>query len=155
MLKDFALERLRSVGVDVRPVIDPTRPTTNKNAILVGNYRLLKVDTLDNRSITDDILAQLVEAIRGDEKADCGGVQRLPSRHLQSPHDTAAHRSYTRGHVPRRRQPSSLAPGAISPTQEFDLITPNEREARSRSPTKIPAYGPSPRALYDAAAARL
>ncbi len=40
------------------PIIDRTRPTTNKNAIVAGGYRLLKIDTLDNRSISDAILAR-------------------------------------------------------------------------------------------------
>src|SRR3546814_5025660 len=30
-----------------------SRPTTNKNAIIVSDYRMLKVDTLDNRTISD------------------------------------------------------------------------------------------------------
>ena len=34
-------------------IIDRTRPTTHKNAIIAGGYRLLKIDTLDNRSISD------------------------------------------------------------------------------------------------------
>src|SRR5215475_15361543 len=52
-LKDFVLEGLASSGVDVLPIIDHARPTTHKNAFVCGDYRLLKVDTLDNRSITD------------------------------------------------------------------------------------------------------
>ena len=41
-LKDFVLEGLKKSGVDCRAVIDKTRPTTNKNAIVAGGYRLLK-----------------------------------------------------------------------------------------------------------------
>src|SRR5262249_58925949 len=52
-LKDFVLEGLASAGVEVLPIIDHARPTTHKNAFVCGDYRLLKVDTLDNRSITD------------------------------------------------------------------------------------------------------
>ena len=56
-LKAFAVDDMRAAGIDVRAVIDASRPTVNKNAIVVGGYRLLKVDTLDNRSISDNILA--------------------------------------------------------------------------------------------------
>ena len=55
-LGDFVLDDLSDAGIDVRAVIDRSRPTVNKNAIVVGGYRLLKVDTLDNRSISDNIL---------------------------------------------------------------------------------------------------
>ena len=65
-LKDFALRDLAQAGVETRAVIDPTRPTTNKNAIVVGGYRLLKVDTLDNRSIDNEVLDQLLDDIRSD-----------------------------------------------------------------------------------------
>ena len=47
---DRTVDDLTSVGVHCMPVIDETRPTTNKNAIVAEGYRLLKVDTLDNRS---------------------------------------------------------------------------------------------------------
>ena len=62
-LKDFVLEGLSKAGVECKPIIDKTRPTTNKNAIIAGGYRLLKVDTLDNRSISDEIVLQLAKAI--------------------------------------------------------------------------------------------
>ena len=62
--KDFVLDGLGEVGVECRAVIDPTRPTTNKNAIIADGYRLLKIDTLDNRSISDDILRQISGTVR-------------------------------------------------------------------------------------------
>ena len=62
-LKDFVLEGLGKAGVDCKAIIDKTRPTTNKNAIIAGGYRLLKVDTLDNRSISDDIVLATAKAI--------------------------------------------------------------------------------------------
>src|SRR5882762_8532059 len=63
-LKDFAIDDLRSADIEVRAVIDRSRPTVNKNAIVVGGYRLLKVDTLDNRSISDQILGEMIDAVR-------------------------------------------------------------------------------------------
>src|SRR5262249_20354188 len=63
-LKEFTLEDLGAAGVDVRAVVDKSRPTINKNAIVVGGYRLLKVDTLDNRSISDTVLGTITDAIR-------------------------------------------------------------------------------------------
>jgi len=60
--KQFVLDGLTKSGIDCRAIIDATRPTTNKNAIVTGGYRLLKIDTLDNRSISDEILGRLSAA---------------------------------------------------------------------------------------------
>src|SRR6185295_19491824 len=54
---------LQHHGVHCLPIIDETRPTTNKNAIVAEGYRLLKVDTLDNRSISEKIVEQLKQQI--------------------------------------------------------------------------------------------
>src|SRR6516164_601718 len=62
-MKDFVLESLENAGVKVNAIIDRTRPTTQKNAFVCGDYRLLKVDTLDNRSISDHIVASIAEQI--------------------------------------------------------------------------------------------
>ncbi len=63
-LKDFVIEDLKGAGVELNAVIDETRPTVNKNAIVVGGYRLLKVDTLDNRSISDDVLGKVIAKVK-------------------------------------------------------------------------------------------
>src|SRR6185437_16083174 len=63
-LRDFVLENLANMGVKVKPIIDRTRPTTQKNAFVCGDYRLLKVDTLDNRSIPDRILETFTDRIQ-------------------------------------------------------------------------------------------
>ena len=55
-LAEFALKDLAAAGVKCMPIIDRTRPTTHKNAIIAGGYNLLKIDTLDNRSISERIL---------------------------------------------------------------------------------------------------
>ena len=68
-LKDFVLADLERAGVDAQPLIDRTRPTTNKNAIVAEGYRLLKVDTLDNRAISTRHVDELKKRIAG-YKAD-------------------------------------------------------------------------------------
>jgi rfaE bifunctional protein kinase chain/domain len=128
-LKDFVLDGLRKRGVECRAVIDQTRPTSSKNAIVAGGYRLLKVDTLDNRSISDEILQRLTAAIR---EAPCDAIVFSDFRH---------------GIFNRRTIPGLVAAipsgafkvadsqvasrwGNILEFEGFDLITPNEREAR-------------------------
>jgi rfaE bifunctional protein kinase chain/domain len=127
--KDFVLKDLTEGGVDVRAIIDPTRPTTNKNAIVTGGYRLIKIDTLDNRSISDKILAQLRQQI-SETRADVVVFSDF------------RHGIFNRNTIPLlieaippdvlRVADSQVASrwGNILEFQDFDLITPNEREAR-------------------------
>jgi len=127
--RKFVLEDLSTAGVHCMPIIDETRPTTNKNAIVASDYRLLKIDTLDNRSISDKIVEQLkhqISEIKTQAIAFCD----------------FRHGIFNRGTIPKlteaiprdvfRVADSQVASrwGNILEFQSFDLITPNEREAR-------------------------
>lgn len=149
-LRDFVLEGLAKSGVDCRPVIDATRPTTNKNAIVAGGYRLLKIDTLDNSSISDDV------------------VQKLSQTISQTPCDAVVFSDFRHGMFNRRTIPPLVAAipqgvyrvadsqvasrwGNITEFKGFDLITPNEREARFALADQDSGIRPLASALYDAA----
>jgi len=149
-LKDFVLNGLKKSGVQCRPVIDATRPTTNKNAVVAGGYRLLKIDTLDNRSISDDILDMLAKSV---SEISCDAVVFSDFRH---------------GIFNRRTIPQLIAAipqnvykvadsqvasrwGNITEFKNFDLITPNEREARFALADQDSGIRPLASALYDAA----
>jgi bifunctional ADP-heptose synthase (sugar kinase/adenylyltransferase) len=148
--KDFVLSGLREAGVDCRPVIDSTRPTTNKNAIVAGGYRLLKIDTLDNRSISDAIVEKLCAAV------------------TESKADAIVYSDFRHGIFNRRTIPQLVAAmpegalkvadsqvasrwGNITDFKGFDLITPNEREARFALGDQDTGIRPLASALYDAA----
>ena len=128
-LKDFVIEGLQASGIKVNATIDTTRPTTNKNAFIAGGYRLLKVDTLDNRPISEDVIGTLVGEIR---RSTADAVVLSDFRHgifnrLSVPAITEA--------LPLRAfkvADSQVASrwGNITEFKGFDLITPNEREAR-------------------------
>jgi rfaE bifunctional protein kinase chain/domain len=128
-LKDYVLGDLDASGVRCQPVVDPTRPTTNKNAIVVGGYRLLKVDTLDNRSISDKILNQFAGSIVAT-KAD--GVVFSDFRHGIFNRHTVDDLVSAIPAGSFRVADSQVASrwGNILEFKGFDLITPNEREAR-------------------------
>jgi rfaE bifunctional protein kinase chain/domain len=149
-LKDFVLEGLSRSGVECRPVIDKTRPTTNKNAIISGGYRLLKLDTLDNRSISDKIVLNLTQAI------------------AEEPADAVVFSDFRHGLFNRRTIPTltDAIPGGmykvadsqvasrwgnITEFRGFDLITPNEREARFALGDQDSGIRPLAADLYDAA----
>ncbi|MBS0534419.1 MAG: adenylyltransferase/cytidyltransferase family protein [Proteobacteria bacterium] len=128
-LKDFVLNGLAEDGIDVLPIIDPSRPTTHKNAFVCGDYRLLKVDAIDNRSITDSQADTIIANLR---KIEAKAVVFSDFRHgifnrRTIPALTAA--------IPQgafRVADSQVASrwGNILEFKGFDLVTPNEREAR-------------------------
>lgn len=128
-LKEFVLKDLEAQGIKCAPIIDETRPTTNKNAIVADTYRLLKVDTLDNRSISDKILDRIQNQIKNTST------------------EAVVFSDFRHGIFNRSTTPllcSSIPPGVfrvadsqvasrwgnILEFQGFDLITPNEKEAR-------------------------
>lgn len=147
---EFVMEGLARSGVDCRAIIDPTRPTTNKNAIICEGQRLLKVDTLDNRSISDDIQKKLIKSIQETET------------------EAVVFSDFRHGIFNRRTIPGLVAAipegvfkvadsqvasrwGNITEFQGFDLLTPNEREARFALADQDSGVRPLASQLYDAA----
>lgn len=126
-LRDFVIDALD--GIDLHAIIDPSRPTVHKNAIVAGGYRLLKIDTLDNRSISDRVLGDMIDGVR------------------QSSAEAIVFADFRHGIFNRRTIPSLVQAlpegrfcaadsqvasrwGNITDFKGFDLVTPNEREAR-------------------------
>jgi rfaE bifunctional protein kinase chain/domain/rfaE bifunctional protein nucleotidyltransferase chain/domain len=128
-LADFTRKDLEAAGVDCQPIIDRTRPTTNKNAIIAGNYHLLKVDTVDNRSISERIVKSLAQRI-AEVPADI--VVFSDFRHGMFNRDTIPLLTKAIPENAFRVADSQVASrwGNILEFHGFDLITPNEREAR-------------------------
>src|SRR5207237_7885504 len=99
------------------------------NAIVADGYRLLKVDTLDNRSISDKIVNQIAQQLRdtSTEAVVCSDFRHgIFNRHTIMELVAA---------IPPdayRVADSQVASrwGNILDFKGFDLITPNEREAR-------------------------
>lgn len=148
--KDFVLADLEKAGVVTKAHIDATRPTTNKNAIVADGYRLLKVDTLDNRPISGEVLAKVTKAV-GDTPADAVVFSDF------------RHGIFSRATIPTliaaipdgvyRVADSQVASrwGNITEFHGFDLITPNEREARFSTGDQDSHIRPLASHLYDVA----
>jgi rfaE bifunctional protein kinase chain/domain len=129
VLADFVLKDLADAGVDCRPLIDKTRPTINKNSIIACGYHLLKVDTLDNRSISEEIVERLQKQINGsgaDVVVFSDFRHGMFNRETIDPMTTAIPKGATK--VADSQVASRW--GNILEFQGFDLITPNEREVR-------------------------
>ncbi|MEQ1896028.1 MAG: PfkB family carbohydrate kinase [Vicinamibacterales bacterium] len=127
--KRFVLDEMDKHGIRCLPVIDPTRPTTNKAAYIANGYRLLKVDRVDNRPISDKAVAQFSQQLSSGE---VDAYVFSDFRHgifgkATIPQLTAALKT-----GPLRVADSQVASrwGNILDFHGFDLITPNEKEAR-------------------------
>ncbi len=108
---------------------EKNRPTTDKNTFMSTTYRLLKVDTLSNTPINEDTLSKIVNQIKKDKSNitvfsdfrhgifNPNSIQKLlkaiPKRSFKTGDSQVASRW-----------------GNITEFKNFDLITPNEREAR-------------------------
>ena len=128
-LGKFVANDLESAQVKTNLIIDKTRPTTNKNAVIAGGYRLLKIDTLDNRAIAENILSSLVDRIT---TKSTDAVVFCDFRHGIFNRSTIPRLSAAIPKDAFKVADSQVASrwGNITEFQEFDLITPNEREAR-------------------------
>ena len=128
-LKDFVISGLEESGVEILPIIDPSRPTTQKNAIISRGYRLLKIDTLDNRPISDEILQELIGIIKN---ATADAVVFSDFRHgvFNRMNVHSLTKAIPKGVFQVADSQVASRWGNITEFKGFDLITPNEREAR-------------------------
>lgn len=128
-LKDFVLKDLDEAGVKCTPIIDKTRPTTQKNAFIAAGYRLLKVDKLDNRAIAGKTLDTLKKQV---QESDSDGIVFSDFRHGVFGATTIPQliSSIPEGRFKVADSQVASRWGNILDFQGFDLITPNEREAR-------------------------
>lgn len=128
-LKDFVLGDLTAQGIQCEPIIDHTRPTTQKSVYIAGGYRMLKVDKLDNRPISDKILEQFKESLANDQ---VDAIVFSDFRHGIFNRETIPELTASLPLNVLKVADSQVASrwGNILDFQGFDLITPNEKEAR-------------------------
>lgn len=126
---EYALLTLRESGIEVNAIIDDTRPTTRKTALIAGDSRMLKVDIVDSRPISSKIAARIQNSI-ADDFVDTMVFSDF--RHGIFNKSTIP--SFTRA-IPDNAfkvADSQVASrwGNITEFMGFDLVTPNEKEAR-------------------------
>ncbi len=128
-LKKFVLDGLKKDNIKSLSVIDNTRPTTNKNVIISDKYRLLKIDNLDNRPIFKKDMDTISDYIK-NSKADAivfsdfrHGIFNKQSIPLFTESINKSKLKVADSQVASRW-------GNITEFKGFDIITPNEREAR-------------------------
>ncbi|MDQ6674733.1 MAG: PfkB family carbohydrate kinase, partial [Chloroflexota bacterium] len=120
---------LSQAGIECAPIIDATRPTTHKERFISDGYKLLQVDRVDNATVSDKVLGRLSAQLR-DTPADL--VVFSDFRHGIFNRQTirALKKAIPPGAVKAADSQVSNRWGNILDFTDFDLLTPNEREAR-------------------------
>ncbi len=128
-LGKFVIKKLKQKKIKIKIITDFSRPTVNKNTIQTGAYKLLKLDTLDNTPISDEILNKICKNLKNtksdivilsDFRHGIFNKKSIPNIIKSIPKNTF------------KVADSQVASrwGNILQFKNFDLITPNEREAR-------------------------
>jgi len=125
----FIQAEMERSGIGFDPIVDPTRPTTSKERFLAGGQPLLQVNRMDNRTISEKQLHAFSARLASTEAAL---VVFSDFRHGIFNRHTIGELT---GVVPRgalRAADSQVSNrwGNILDFVDFDLIAPNEREAR-------------------------
>lgn len=126
----FVTKDVKEAGIHTHVLVDTTRPTTQKNLFIADGYRMLKVDKIDNRPISDRLVEKVRDAIAS--KKDIDAVVFSDFRHGIFNRHTIPVLSAAIPAGVLRVADSQVASrwGNILEFQNFDLLTPNEREAR-------------------------
>lgn len=137
--------------VQLRAIVDGTRPTTEKRVFLVDGRPVFKVDRLDNRAIGDDIVAKLAADLASARDADA--IVLADFRHGIFNERTTDRLIAAIPQGPILAADSQVASrwGNILDFKDFDLITPNEREARFALADQDSGIRPLASRLYDEA----
>lgn len=128
-LKDFVIKDMNNWDIKTNFMIDHTRPTTLKERFWADGYKLLQVDTVDNSIIYDNILEKISNHI---EKENSEVIIFSDFRHGIFQRETI--KSLTKMIHPKTIKVAdsqvSNRWGNILDFKNFDLIFPNEKEAR-------------------------
>ncbi len=127
--KNFVIQEFKKSKVKLKVIVDSTRPTTNKNTIIANNYKLLKVDTLDNQPISDKILERIQSSVKNVE---CDAIIFSDFRHgiFNKSSIPLIIKSVKNNIFKVADSQVATRWGNITDFKNFDLITPNEKEAR-------------------------
>ena len=128
-LKDFVIGEMKKSKIKLNFIVDKTRPTTNKNTIMATGYNLLKIDKVDNQPISGSILNRIKDVIL-KEKADIVIFSDFRHGIFNKSSIPILTSSIKKGTFKVADSQVATRWGNITDFKNFDLITPNEKEAR-------------------------
>jgi rfaE bifunctional protein kinase chain/domain/rfaE bifunctional protein nucleotidyltransferase chain/domain len=149
----FVLDDLAAAGVETHALTDPSRPTTVKERFIADGHRMLQVDRVDNRIVSDRVRREVALAIAGEAgDAVIFSDFRHGIFHRTTIPDYAA--AVRPGVLRAADSQVSNRWGNILDFHGFDLITPNEREARFALADQDSGVRPLAQALFQRAGCR-
>lgn len=149
-LGQFAIGNLTDAGVNckVRSVVD--RPTTHKNAVLADGFRMLRIDTVDNKSIDGELLSDMAADV-GNSTADAVVFSDFRHGIFNKSTIPTFLRAAPEGAFTAADSQVASRWGNILDFAGCDMITPNEQEVRFAMGDQDSVIRPLGSALYDQA----
>lgn len=150
----FAIDELKQSGISVNTLMDPAKPTTTKERFLTERGTLvLQVDKVDNSRISDSLIEKICQVI---EKTPSQAIVFSDFRHGLFNAETISKMTWAipPGCIKIADSQVSNRWGNILDFSGFDLITPNEREARFALGDQDLTIRPLAQLLYNRARCR-
>lgn len=125
----FAKSVLNKFGVETKLIIDNLRPTTIKERFWAENYKLLQVDTLTNQSISEKYLFDIAKLLKS---SDSQAYIFSDFRHgiFNKENIKFLSKALPKKAIKVADSQVSNRWGNILDFKHFDIIFPNEKEAR-------------------------
>jgi rfaE bifunctional protein kinase chain/domain/rfaE bifunctional protein nucleotidyltransferase chain/domain len=127
--RDFVIKKLKEKKIKINPIILSTRPTTSKNAIIAGGYRILKIDKVDNQPVNKEVIHKLCKFVK-KEKSDCVVLSDFRHGIFHAGSISKICKSISKKTLKVADSQVATRWGNITDFKNFDIIFPNEREAR-------------------------
>jgi rfaE bifunctional protein kinase chain/domain len=125
----FVVDDLAAARVRLRPLVDRSRPTTLKERYIADGHRMLQVDRVDNRIVSERVRHSIAGLVH-DEPADVVIFSDFRHGMFHAPAIQEYAAAVRPGVLKAADSQVSNRWGNILDFTGFDLITPNEREAR-------------------------
>jgi len=129
---DFATEKLGEYGVNARLITDDSRPTTFKTRFLVGNQKVFRLSKLKDHALLPKIENRLIGELEAIA-ADYDGIIVSDFNYgvlTERVTNTLAELAQTHSLVLAADMQCSSQVGDIRKYHGYDLLCPNEKEAR-------------------------
>lgn len=150
----FVTEDLKTAGVKLNAIVDSSRPTTVKQRFMaINNQKLIQVDTVDNSMISNGILKQFSKHLK-NTKTDAVVCSDFRHGIFNSNTISKITRSIPKSSLKIADSQVSNRWGNILDFKHFDLVTPNEKEARFALADQETTIRPLAQKLYNKAKCR-
>jgi rfaE bifunctional protein kinase chain/domain/rfaE bifunctional protein nucleotidyltransferase chain/domain len=128
-LGEWVDDELLKTGIKVNSFFEPKRGTTRKSVINCKGYRLLKIDEVDNRPLLSETISEISNRLSSSNADICIFSD---FRHGIFNRNSISKLTQSIAHIPTKVADSQVSSrwGNITDFKNFDLITPNEKEAR-------------------------